>query len=193
MSELENLDWKGLSPFYFDNLVKKKEKADGSCFFHCIADAFYILYQSGKVNKTEFVKKLRKELSLLLESKNDQNVVWYQSLSRGALNEFSKTVPGFSLEGMKKQLDSSEYVDNRYNEFVSNVFNKDIYILDQSAKNVYKVGKDEDILYKNRSSIVIIWCNGNHYDLVGVVEDNKLRTLFPYNHPLIEKIRLFLK
>jgi len=189
MSLIEILDWSGLSDFYYPNMVKKKEIGDGSCFFHSIADSFYTPYKLGKVNRIEFVKKLRHQLAMLLQAKNENGKIWYDSLSRGKLKEYSQGMPDFTLENMVKLLDSNQPIDNRFNEFVSSVFDKNIFIIDNKTKDVYITGKDNDILYKSRDSIVLIWYNSNHYDLVGVIEDNKLRTLFPYNHDFIGKIK----
>jgi len=183
MSDLEILDWRGLSEFYYNNMFKKKEIADGSCYFHAIADSFYKKYQLGQVNKIDFIKKLRKDLSIKLDDKI------YNKLSRGKLYEYSKGMPEFKLENMKKLLDSSEYVDNRFNEFISNLFNKDIYILNEKDRDVYITGRDDDILYKHRESIVIIWNGTNHYDLVGILSEDKFETLFDSNHPFILYIK----
>ena len=193
MNELEVLDWEGLSPIYYEGLVRKKEIGDGSCFFHCIADAFYEPYQMGQKNKKDFVSNLRKELSILLSSKNNKGIKWYDTLSRGTLAEFSKNVTSFSLASMVSILDSNEFVDNRFNEFVSNIFNKDIYIINYETMDIYITGNDDDILYKNRDSIVLIWYNKNHYDLAGIMQKEdviiKLKTLFEFDHPFISIIR----
>lgn len=178
MTELEILDWDD-----YPGLCRKSEISDGSCFFHCIADAFYRPYQMGEVDRKEYVRKLRKELANALTPQI------YNRLSRGTLPEFSKKVPGFSLEDFKKILDSNEYLDNRFNEYVSNSLNKDIYILDYNKKNVYFTGNDDDILYKNRESIVIIWYNGNHYDLAGILDGKRLTTLFSPSDPFIIRIK----
>lgn len=182
MSSIEVLDWRGLSDFYYEGMVKKDEIADGSCFFHCIADSFYKPYQLGTIDRKDFVRKLRKDLSLRLDSE-------YSSLSRGKLREYSRELQDFSLSNLKRQLDSYEFVDNRFNELVSNILNKDIYILDYEKRDVYITGNDDEILYKNRESIVIIWYNQNHFDLVGIIEDDKLITLFKPNHPFIINIK----
>lgn len=189
MSDFEVLDWEGLSPIHYEGLVRKKEIADGSCFFHCIADSFYEPYQLGTKNKKEFIRNLRNELSILLKSKNKDGVIWYDTLSRGKLLDFSKGDPSFTLKNMQNLLDSNNFVDNRFNEFISNVFNKDIYIINNNNKDVYITGNDDDILYKNRDSIVLIWYNENHFDLVGVIEDMKLRTLFDPDHEFIQIIK----
>lgn len=183
MTDIEILDWEGLSPFYYEGLIRKTEINDGSCFFHCIVDAFYKPYQLGQINRKEYVRNLRKDLSTNL------TVEIYNKLSRGNLKEFSKKVEGFSLEDYKKILDSNAYVDNRFNEYISNVINKDIYIIDYENKNVYITGNDDDILYKKRESIVIIWINKNHFDLAGILEGKKIITLFDPNHPFIQTIK----
>lgn len=183
MTEFEILDWEGLGPFHYEGLVKKTEINDGSCFFHCIADSFHKPYQLGQIDKKEYVRNLRKDLS------NNLTTEIYNKLSRGNLKEFSKKVKGFSLEDFKKILDSNLPIDNRFNEYISNIINKDIYLLDYNKKDVYMTGNDNDILYKNRESIVIIWINENHFDLAGILEGKRLTTLFQYNHPFIETIR----
>lgn len=182
MSQFEILDWQSQGSFYYEGMVRKKEINDGSCFFHCIADSFYKPYQIGKINRIQFVSDMRSQLSLILPQ-------YYSVLSRGTLLEYSESVPGFTLEQMVKILNSKEHVDNRFNEFVSNVLNKDIYILNYSTKDVYITGNDDDILYKNRESIVIIWINGNHYDLIGILNDSTLLTLFKPDHPFILSIK----
>ena len=183
MTDIEVLDWEGLSPFYYEGFMKKSEINDGSCFFHSIADSFYKPYQLGEINKKQYIRNLRKDLS------NNLTQDIYNKLSRGNLKEFSKKVSGFSLEDYKKILDSNDYIDNRFNEYISNVINKDIYIIDYEKMNVYITGNDDDILYKKRESIVIIWINRNHFDLGCVLEGKKLITLFQHNHPFINTIR----
>jgi hypothetical protein len=188
MVDFEVLDW-DTSPIYLEGLVRKKEIDDGNCFFHAFIDAFYKPYQMGTIDRKAYIRSLRQELSVLLSKKNANGVMWYQSLSRGKLAEFAMNVPSFTLEAMQAILNSSEYVDNRFNEFVSNVFNKDLYIIDGNTKDLYMTGKDNDILYKARQSIVLIWTNGNHFDLIGILENNKLRTLFDSDHPFILLLR----
>jgi len=183
MSDIEILDWEGLGSFYYNGFVRKTEINDGSCFFHCITDAFYKPYKLGQINKKEYVSNLRKDLA------NNLTVEIYNKLSRGNLKEFSKKITGFSLDDYKKILNSNKPVDNRFNEYVSNVINKDIYIIDYENKSVYITGNDDDILYKKRESIVIIWINQNHFDLGCVLEGKRLVTLFDYSHPFIQTIR----
>lgn len=193
--EYENLEWYG--QFQYPNMVRIRTDPDGSCFFHAIAKAYFEPYIIGKLNdkplnRKEFVKKLRKDLSVKLKSKVDptdpESPIYYDILSRGELREFSKSVPAYTLENMVKELNSNRPVDNVYNEFISDQLDKDIYILDMLKRDVYITGYDDEILYKNRPSIVLLYLPG-HYELVGLDDHGIIKTLFDPNHPFIETIR----
>ena len=113
---------------------------------------------------------------------------YYDVLSRGQLSEFSKSVPAYSLENMQRELDSDRAVDNAYNEFISDQLEKDIYILDGIKRDVYITGYDDEILYKNRPSIIILYLPG-HYELVGLEINGIIKLLFDPDHDLIQTIR----
>ncbi len=89
---------------------------------------------------------------------------------------------------MQKELDSSASVSNIYNEFISDQLDKDIYILDAVKQDVYMTGTDHDLLYKDRTSIVILYMPG-HYELVGVINDDYIETTFKPDHPLIQLLQ----
>jgi hypothetical protein len=185
------LNWK--KSFMYDNMVKINTPADGSCFFHAIAYACFIPYKTEKIdgialNKSEFIKTLRKRLAEELSTKIDDNTTHYDSLSRGQLGVFSEGVEKYSLENMKKELKSNGPVDNVYNEFISNILNKDIYILSSQTQDVYVTGNDFDILYKGRESIVLLFSPG-HYDLIGLQEKDGIVTSFSPDHEFILAIR----
>ena len=95
---------------------------------------------------------------------------------------------------MQKELNSDFSVDNVYNEFISNQINKDIYILDMVKQDVYMTGDDDEILYKTRPSIVILYLSGKykssgHYELIGLNENGYIKTLFDSDHDFIQNIR----
>lgn len=184
---LSSLDWDG--DLKFPRMVRKTEPEDGSCFFHSFVDAFYEPYQEGKINRAQFVRQLRKDLAIALNEKvGDQTR--YQQLSNGELSEISKSVKELSLENMQLELDSSSYVSNSYIEYLSNLFDKNIYLLDEKNKDVYMTA-DEEIIYKDRDSVVILYIeNMAHYELVGTLsEDGILKTKFKYDDPLIMTIK----
>ena len=194
-NEVQPLNWTR-GGFNYPNLVRIGTIGDGSCFFHAIVKAFYTPYKLGVLNgvpidKRAFIKNLRKDCAVKLVQKvNPSNKLsprYYDVLSRGRLNDFAKSVPAFTLENMQKVLNSNLPIDNSFNEFISNLLNKDIYLLDFSTKDVYITGKDDDILYKGRDSIIILVMPG-HYELIGLITNNGIQTLFPADSALIRAI-----
>jgi len=197
LNQYQMLDWK-----LYPNMVRIHTEGDGSCFFHAILNACYKPYIKGvtgdgvSLNRRECVKNFRKDLANKLDDyidSNPRNKKWYDILSRGDLKAHSKDLPELSLENMKRTLDSNSSVDHIFNELISEVILKDIYLLDFEKKDVYITGDDEDILYKNRKSIVILAIPG-HYELVGVYRVNKkgllvVQTLFAHDDEFIKIIR----
>ncbi len=195
--EVETLDWTSYS-FNFPGMSRIGVIADGSCFFHSVAQSYYKAYRRGRLNdlildRIQFIRQLRLELASKLEDHVDEDdpesPSHYQIISRGGMESFGKIVPQYSLDSMKAELASNKPVDNAYNEFISDILNKDIYILDVMRRDVYITGKDLDILYKGRESIVLLYIPG-HYELVGIRNNNgDLKTLFDPDHPFIRSIQ----
>lgn len=194
--EFEYINWTG--PFTFDKLIRIRTEMDGSCFFHAIAKSYFKPYITGKIddkniNRKKFVRNLRKDLSKTLGQKidpsNPNSLTYYETISNGELPNISNK---YSLRALQKELDSTQPVSNIYNEFISNQLNKDIYILDGVKQDVYMTGTPDDLLYKNRDSIVILYIPG-HYELIGVKNEGYIKTLFKHNDELIQAIRSRMK
>ena len=184
--------------FDYPNMVALDTITDGSCFFHAIVQGFYKPYIQGyyeelehPIDKKRFVRNFRKDLAFMLDSTksyiDDDLQSWYEYLSRGKLKENSKDLSKYSLQNMRRELDSNKPVDNMYLEFVSELLNLDIYILDGNSERPYITGNDNDILYKGRKSIVILYENF-HYSTVGIENDNNIKTIFSPFHPFIQYI-----
>lgn len=183
----DNLQWD--RNFKYDQMVRLYTIGDGSCFFHAVVKAYFIPYKLGYLNEQPldrgvFIRNLRRDLARTL--REDPEV--YKNLSRGQLENMSKTLDQFKLDEMIKVLDSDMPVDNLFNEFVSNVIDKDIYLLDLEKEDVYITGDDTDILHKGRDSIVILTMPG-HYELVGVERNGVIQTLFSHKDDFIVYIR----
>jgi hypothetical protein len=168
---------------------------DGSCFFHCVLLARSQEYQMQMINnkrvtKTDIVRQFRIDLSNLLNTKinNDiNNPTWYEYLSRGQLEDISKSMDEFSLSSLQEKLLSMEPIGQEFIEFVSDVTNTDIYIVDAEIKQLYNLG-DKEILYKNRPSILIFY-HDNHYDLLGKqLTDGTLQVVFEPNDIMIKTL-----
>lgn len=194
--EYEMINWN--KEFQHPNMCRIRTEMDGSCFFHAISKAISKQYMEEGINnkpldRYTFVRQLRKDLSKTLgEKMPNSDKTYYESISRGKLKEFSNYVPEYTLENMQKLLDSSKSIDNSYNEFISNVLDLDIYLLDPYTQDVYITGDDSDILYKGRKSIVILALKG-HYELIGIKKYDHIQTSFDYNDEFIVYIRNRLK
>jgi len=191
-SEFEKIDFNETFPGF--NLVRIRTIPDGSCFFHALAKSYFKPYIVGKIDgepfdRKEFIKNLRKDLAKTLELKTDNGKTYYQTLSNGELENISKDMPKYSLKNMQKELKSSSAIGNIYNEFISDQLELDIYILDAKTKDVYMTGTDDDLLYKNRRSVVILYLPG-HYELVGLINNEGVaETIFPPDSEFIISIQ----
>jgi hypothetical protein len=182
------------------DMVSIETIGDGSCYFHALANAFYIPYRLQKLNgknvsRKQIIQDLRQKLAIRLgepiDPLNPNGPTFYDQLSRGELYDFGKKVPEYSFENMRKRLRSSIAVGNEYHEFVSDQFNKDIYILNADIKDVYITGNDDDLYYKNRNSVVLLNIPSRcHFELVGVKDPKgKIQTYFAPSHPFIQLLQ----
>ena len=202
-SDISPLIWNDAigNSFNYGGMVRIRTIADGSCYFHAIANGYYIPYRTGisktgqSVNRQEIVRSLRRDLAVKLGSRVDPTDAtsprYYDLLGRGQVSTFAKDaqMDEYSLENMQKILDSSISVDHSFHEFVSNQLNKDIYMLDWEKQDVYVLGDDDDLYYKKRPSLVLLYQPG-HFELVGTRGDNgHIMTYFHPEDPFILAIR----
>lgn len=188
-----NINW--LKGFENWKLVRFFTPMDGSCLFHAICNSFFLPYRTGilrdkPISKKEIVASLRKELSIKLTEKinNNENApTHYQTLNGGNTAVFAESVPEFSLQNMQSTLDSDEYIGYGYLEFISNAINKDIYILSALHTDIYVTDELPLTIKGNRKSIIVYYSEG-HYELVGLVNDDstEVDTHFNYDHSLIK-------
>lgn len=200
----ERINWEMFRGYLEKNnctLMRIGTIADGSCYFHAIADAIFVPYQTGyilsedgtkkKTSKQKIVKDMREDLALVLSQKNlNHGKTYYDMISRGELGEISKCLPEYTLENMQKELRSSNYVDEVYNELISNILDTDIYVLDKKNQDV-QMQPDMELYYKNRKSIVLLFCRKTkHYELCALINSQGVvETIFHHDNPFIKYIR----
>ena len=184
------------------NLVRINTPADGHCLFHAIANSFFIPYYTeslngNKIERIEIIRQMRKEFAEKLSSPvSDKNQkTHYEIINNGKTAEFPvlQDYPeyNFSLDNMKKQLDSDNYIGYGYIEYISNALDKNIYILNERSQDLYPFEKSEllNLYKKNRSSIVLYAIEANpydHYELVGIMNNGIIDTHFSSDHTLIK-------
>jgi len=185
----------------FENwdLIRIDTIGDGNCLFHAIANGFFVPYHTGivdgnKMTRREIIKQMRKEFSEKLSSPVSSELnskTHYEIINSGKTSEFPvcPDLPedDFSLSNMKKQLDSDKYIGYGYIEYISNMLDKNIYILNDSNNDLYPFEKTEllNIYKKNRPSIVIYY-KLNHYELVGIMNNGIIDTYFDSDHTFIK-------
>lgn len=201
---ISDLHWENYG-FEDFRLVSLQTIGDGNCFFHSLCQAFYVPYRTQKVNglpvsRRQIVRELRYDLASLLgqpvDTLNPNGPTFYEELSRGKLPSFGENVPEYSFKNMQQRLRKNDAVGNEYNEFVSDQLEKDIYILDAKTEDIYITGDDDELLYKNRGSIVILNIPNNdnpslgHYETIGIRSGiGNIQTYFSSKHPFIRFLR----
>lgn len=174
-------------------MIKFNIPGDGHCLFHALLLAFFNPYKTGllnnkKITKMQIIHNLRSELAIKLEQPiRGTNKKPYDLLSNGNLNNFAENVPEFSLSYMKTQLKSNNHIGYGYLEFIANQINKDIYILNGITKDIY-VSDESSLLIKGRNSIVLYY-EYNHYELIGIKNNDSNITHFLYTHPFIQFLK----
>ena len=98
-----------------------------------------------------------------------------------------------AFKNYKKSLENvGSEVDNYTINFISDRFNRDIYFLDGKTRTPYNNCDTLDTL-KGRKSIIVIWINKNHYEIVGrLLPGNRIQREFTSDDPLIKKLKMFL-
>jgi hypothetical protein len=169
---------------------------DGSCLFHGVINGFWTPYHTGilygqPVSRKAIVKSLRNEMAAKLAQPvnplDPNSPILYNILANGRMAEFAKEVPELTIENMQKILASDEPIGFGYLEYLSNIVDKDIVVLEYAKQDVYVTG--DDTLFRNRNTVVILSL-GDHYELVGLLnQDRTVTTYFEPSHPFI----LFLR
>jgi hypothetical protein len=73
-------------------------------------------------------------------------------------------------------------------EYISDLFNIDIYLIRDSTRKPYRSGTDCTTRFKQRKSIIVLWVGNSHYETVGKLENKKITRVFDPSDSLIEKI-----
>jgi len=184
------IHWDFLYPW---KLVRFSTPMDGSCLFHSIANSFFEPYHSEQLNgkhisRSQIISHLRKELSQKLSSPisdEPNSPSYYDTLNFGNTSSFSEAVPEFSLQYMQSQLQSNFPIGYGYMEYIGNILNKDIYILEAIRRDIYITDELPLTIKGTRSSIILYYLNG-HYELVGLQNtDGSFATHFSPDHSLI--------
>lgn len=190
------MKWKG--SFRYPGMIYFETSGDGSCLIHALLFAYdqvYRLRQQGNnsISRKNYVQDFRKRAANLLISPinalDPKSPSWYYALARGTFHDISQEYPEYTLDNMRKTLDDSKKsLSYLYLEFIADIINKDIYLLDDENKDILITG-EEDLYQKGRSSVVLRFRN-SHYETVGILDRNgNIQTLFSPTHDFIAQIK----
>lgn len=162
---------------------------ENSCYFHAILRAYNPTYiENEDVSfRTQMARTLRNLLAEKLDSYTLSGVKIYDTLSQGTFRSYSEAVPEYSLSRMIEMLCGNEQVDHRFQELLCETLDIDIYILDTTSRDVYRLS-NEQIYIKNRPSIVLLYEPG-HYSLIGMMDNKKMITVFDPRNDFITAIK----
>lgn len=78
-------------------------------------------------------------------------------------------------------------IDTYTIQAISDKLDLDIYFLDGNTRAPYRNASYDNI--KKRKSIIILWVDGNHYEIVGeLMPDNHVKRIFEFKDEIIQKI-----
>lgn len=194
--------------FPVSNMIALDTIGDGNCLIHAIVQAYYRPYVIGEINRRQFVRDLRRALAQKLNQPAEVNgksmvdgagkkQTWYQIINRGGLARLQQD-PGvvpvdieqrYQLTTMQNELNSNTPLDDMYDDYLSKMLNKNIFVLDLRTKSIKHV-IDRDMLWSPYRPCVVILDKGGHYETVGLNEKGIISTYFSWEHPFIVQLRL---
>lgn len=197
--EVTPLDWTKDDPISYAGMVKLQSTQDHSSLLHSILKAYSLIYitqeyKGQRLDRCSYIRKLREDLANQLSKPTDasrpDSPTLYETLNGGTMDEIAKYNSSYSLSSMQDRLRNDQELGVEYIEFLSNLLDKDIYVLDEMKRSIFPVGVEPKHLYKGRKSIVIIYSeNISRYDLVGLLEGGRVKTYFRPANPFIVMLR----
>jgi hypothetical protein len=144
------------------------------------------------ISKKMLVKNIRESLAVTLNKKTSEGKTYYNTLARGTLSTIIENMANYTLENMQKELASSSCLDQGYLEYISMIFNKNLYILDEEAGDVqpYFYENDRDLFIKPDRGCIVLLYNPNkiHYDLCVIKKRGIFQSYFKLDHQFIKEL-----
>lgn len=158
--------------------------ADGSCFIHCILrillDNDYI--KMNTMEKTELVKSVRNELANMITKEI------FSELGNGTIAEL------YNIKDFYNHIKNvNNWIGDESIEFLSNMFDLNVYIMDEKTRKVYKMGMDWGRLYKDtRNSVILLYIKG-HYEVIGMLKGEEIKIKYGEKEEIIGIIKIEMK
>lgn len=188
----------------FKQLVDYIEKNKSVCEFIChklpLKDLDRDILEQYKVDKdvyfdsTNFVKLVKKYFKNKFgKNLNENDEQRFNALLVKVLDFFdkiTKTSIEAAYQHCRRQLgDNNVWIGTEYLSFISEIFSVNIYFIDASTLLPYVFGDDQ--LFQYKKSIILLWVDDSHFEIVGMIEDNSVRRTFNSEEDLIKMIHAY--
>jgi len=165
--------------------------SESNSMLHCLATAFDDVYLLGKsdnigLDKKESIRNYRQYLSQLLQQVND-GISIYEQLFNGQAVELSEENPNLSLSNMVGLLQSDDPITLDYLEFIANIIECDIYVLNFETGSLLNNSP-----IKNRRSVILLYID-HSYHLVYVRREQCGQFVFSGDDSLIMELQAFIQ
>ena len=161
---------------------------DGSCLLHSVLYSFNNKYRKlGFNERIKMTDTVRRNLAEVLDEKENEKT-YYQNLSRGEIEELSKFLKEMNIDYMKHHLCSRKWLNMYYLELISNQLDIDIIIINEKNRKVYKTG-DNELLLKGRNTVLINYIEEAHFESIGMVTPQGIKTFFSSDSQVIRDLR----
>lgn len=167
--------------WYNGNLVRIGTIGDGSCFFHSYLKGFYTPYQNTPFfdERSLIVRNFRNDLAFCLPYNiPGTEIRVYDAIAEGQLATLGR-VEGiedfYTIGGLQNLLYSSKDVGDEVYSYVADIIRIDVIVLRGTLEDIKKHSSTAGDVER---PLVVIVGQGSHYELIGELIDNKIRTLF---------------
>jgi hypothetical protein len=145
-------------------------------------DAINFVKYTKKYFKNKYGKNLNEQDALKFSQLISRLVEFFDIISKSAID--------MAYNVCKKQLgDNQHWIGMEYIGFISEIFSVNIYFIDTKTMMPYVFGDEKMFPYKK--SIILLWVDDSHFEIVGVIEENTIRRTFNADEPLIKMIHLY--
>jgi hypothetical protein len=183
------------------NLVRIATIGDGSCFIHAVLKAMYAPYQENNnaQYRVQIAAQIRRDLAMKLNDYNPRypGHTYWETIGKGSFPRLlmqeikdevmiEHTGVDYSLSGLQRLLNSTNYLGDEIYTYISEILNIDIYILRATNTDLYPhINTHQPDV--NRNAIIIVG-NTEHYEVVALDTPTGFQTIFPVGDPLLDTL-----
>ena len=145
-------------------------------------DAINFVKYTKKYFKNKYGKNLNEQDALKFNQLVSRLVEFFDIISKSSID--------MAYNVCKKQLgDNKVWIGMEYIGFISEIFSVNIYFIDAKTMMPYVFGDEQ--MFPHKKSIILLWVDDSHFEIVGVIEDNTIRRTFNSEEPLVKMIHLY--